>query len=49
VKFKKKKQQMPIYWENSAGGNQEANFDIEEEDDRCEIQKLQMKNDEDKE
>ncbi len=40
---------MPIYWENSAGGNQEANFDIEEEDDRCEIQKLQMKNDEDKE
>jgi hypothetical protein len=40
---------MPIYWEQSAGGLQEANFDTKEDDEGCEIQKLEMKNDESKE
>ncbi len=40
---------MLVYWEKYAGGVQEANFDKKEEDDRCEIQKPQIKNDEDKE
>jgi len=26
---------MPIYWENSVGGIQEANFDIEEDNEGC--------------
>ncbi len=43
----KKEQQMPIYWEKSVAGVQEANSNIEEDDDKCEIQKPQMKNDED--
>ncbi len=47
-KVQKKEQQMPIYWEQNVGGVQEANFDTEEDDDGCEIQKPQMKNDEDK-
>jgi hypothetical protein len=40
---------MPVYWEKNVGGVQKANFDTEEDDDRCEIKKPQMKNDEDKE
>ncbi len=40
---------MLVYWEENAGGVQEANFDIEDDDEGCEIQKPQMKNDEDKE
>jgi hypothetical protein len=39
---------MPVYWENSVGGIEEVNSNIEEDDDKCEIQKPQMKNDEDK-
>jgi hypothetical protein len=40
---------MPIYWEKSVGGVQYANFDIEEDNERCQLPKPQMKNDEDKE
>jgi hypothetical protein len=40
---------MPIYWEKSIGGVQDVNFDIEEEDEGCQVPKPQMKNDEDKE
>ncbi len=40
---------MLIYWKHKVGGVQETNFDIEEDDERCQIQKPQMKNDEDKE
>jgi hypothetical protein len=36
LKFRKK-QQMPIYWEQSVGGVQKANFDIKEDDEGCEI------------
>jgi hypothetical protein len=36
------------YLGHCASGVQEANFDIEEDNERCEIQKPQMKNDEDK-
>jgi len=32
-----KEQHMPIYWEQSVGGVQAANFDIEEDDEGCEI------------
>ncbi len=39
---------MLIYWEKNAGGVQEANFDTED-NERCEIQKPQMKNVEDEE
>jgi hypothetical protein len=39
---------MLVYWENSVGGSEEVNSNIEEDDDICEIQKPQMKNDEDK-
>ncbi len=39
---------MPIYQDQSVGGIQEVNFDTEEEDEGCEIQKPQMKIDEDK-
>jgi len=35
----KKEQHMPIYWEQSASGVQEANFDTKEDDEGCEIQK----------
>jgi hypothetical protein len=38
----KQEQQMPIYWEQSASGVQANNFDMEEEDEDCEIQKPQM-------
>ncbi len=48
-KVQKKEQQMLVYWVQSAGGVQEVNFDIEEDNERCEIQKTQMKNVEDKE
>jgi hypothetical protein len=34
----KKEQQMLIYWEKNVGGVQEVNFDIEEDDDKCEIE-----------
>ncbi len=44
-----KEQQMLIYWEKNASEIQDANFDIEEEDEGCQLQKPQMKNDEDKE
>ncbi len=37
--IQKKKQQMLIYQEQSAGGVQAVNFDTEEEDEDCEIQK----------
>ncbi len=40
----KKEQQMLVYWEKNASGVQEANSNIEEDDDGCEIQKRQMKN-----
>jgi hypothetical protein len=40
---------MLVYWEKSVHGVQEANFDTEEDNDQCEIQKPLMKNDEDKE
>ncbi len=40
----KKKQQMSIYQEQSAGGVQEVNSNIEEDNEGCEIQKPQMKN-----
>jgi hypothetical protein len=36
-KVQKKEQQMLIYWEKSAGGVQEANFDTKEDNDECEI------------
>jgi hypothetical protein len=39
---------MPIYWEQSSNKIQEADFDTKEEDERCEIQKPQMKNAKDK-
>ncbi len=32
---------MPIYWEQNASGVQVKNFDTEEEDEDCEIQKSQ--------
>ncbi len=35
---------MLVYQEQSASGVQEVNFDIEEDDERCEIQKPQRKN-----
>ncbi len=47
-KVQKKEQQMAIYWENSACGIQEANSNTKEDNDRCEIQKPQMKNEENK-
>jgi len=34
---KKKEQHMLIYWEKNAGEVQEANFDIEEDDERCQL------------
>ncbi len=40
---------MLVYWEQSVGGIQEVNFDIKEDNEGCQIQKPQMKNDEDKE
>jgi len=45
----KKEQHMPIYWEKNVGGVQDANFDIEEDDEGCQLPKPQIKNDEDKE
>ncbi len=39
---------MPVYWGKSASGVQEANSNIEEDIDGCEIQKPHVKNDEDK-
>jgi hypothetical protein len=30
---------MPIYWEQSASGIQQANCDTKEDNERCEIQK----------
>ncbi len=45
----KQEQQMPIYWEQSASGVQANNFDMEEEDEDCEIQKPQMQNTKDEE
>ncbi len=39
---------MPIYWEQSVGGVQDANSNTEEDDEGCEIQKPQMKTVEDK-
>jgi hypothetical protein len=36
-KVQKKEQQMLVYWVQSAGGVQEVNFDIEEDNERCEI------------
>ncbi len=40
---------MLVYWEKNVGGVQEVNSNIEEDDERCQIQKPHMKNDEDKE
>ncbi len=40
---------MLVYWEQSTSVVQEANFDVEEDDEGCEIQKPQMKNAENKE
>jgi hypothetical protein len=39
---------MPAYWEQNASGIHEANFNIEEDDDGCQIKKPHMKNDENK-
>jgi hypothetical protein len=39
-----KKKHMLVYWEQNAGGGQQMNSDIEEDDEECEIQKPQMKN-----
>jgi hypothetical protein len=39
---------MPIYWEQSVSGVQEANFDTEDDNEGCEIQKPHMKNVENK-
>ncbi len=39
---------MPIYWEQSACGVQEANSNTEEDDERYQVQEPHMKNDEDK-
>ncbi len=33
----KKEQQMPIYWEKSVGGIQEENFDIEKDNEGCQL------------
>ncbi len=44
----KKEQRMLIYWEQRVGGVQEANSNIKEDNERCQVQKQQMKNDEDK-
>jgi hypothetical protein len=40
---------MLVYWEQSVGGVRGANSNTEEDNERCEIQKPQMKNAEDKE
>jgi hypothetical protein len=40
---------MPIYWEKNASGVQKENSNIEEDNERCQLQKPHMKNDEDKE
>ncbi len=45
----KTKQQMLVYWEQSVGGIQEVNSNTKEDNEGCQIQKPQMKNDEDKE
>jgi hypothetical protein len=39
---------MLVYWEKNASGVYKANFDTEENDERCQVQKPQMQNDEDK-
>jgi hypothetical protein len=39
---------MLIYWEQNAGGLQEEDFDTKEDNERCQLQKPHMKNDEDK-
>jgi hypothetical protein len=39
---------MLVYWEQSASGVQEVNFDTKEDNEGCEIQKPHMKNVEDK-
>ncbi len=36
-KVQKKEKQMPIYWEQSAGGVQKVNLDTKEDDEGCEI------------
>ncbi len=38
----KQEQQILIYWEQSASGIQMENFDMEEDDENCEIQKPHM-------
>ncbi len=35
---------MPIYWEQNVGGFQAKNFNTEEDNEDCEIEKPQMKN-----
>ncbi len=40
---------MPVYWKKNASGVQKENFDIEENNEGCQLQKPHMKNDEDKE
>jgi hypothetical protein len=39
---------MPVYWEKNASGVQKENFDIEEDNEGCQLQKTHTKNDEDK-
>jgi hypothetical protein len=39
---------MLIYWEKNTSGVQEVNCNIEEDNERCQIHKPHMKNDEDK-
>ncbi len=46
--IQKQKQQMPIYWEQSACGVQVENFDMEEDNQGYEIHKPHMKNVENK-
>ncbi len=45
----KQEQQMPVYWEQNPSGVQAENFDMEEEDEDCEIQKSQMQSIKDEE
>jgi hypothetical protein len=39
---------MSIYWEQSASGVHEANSNIDEDNEGCQIKKPHMKNDENK-
>ncbi len=46
-KVQKQEQQMLVYWEQSAGGVQMENYDMEEENEDCEMYNPQMQSIED--